>query len=87
MAGPWTEAQLVDLAQRAATKLCSSQESLTGVLEQMDADGAEDEMAFCKALDRVAFECTFCNNWYEQIYNVNRANDGPWICRECNEET
>lgn len=81
----WTEAELISLAQRVATELCRSSESLHVVLEQMDADGADDEMVFCKALDRLAFECTVCNNWYEQIYNVNRANDKQWVCKDCDE--
>lgn len=79
----WTEAELISLAQRAAAKLTGSSDALYTVLESMDAEGADEEMVFCKTLDRLAFECTVCNNWFEQVENVNRANDQPWMCREC----
>lgn len=81
----WTDTDLIKLARRAAEKLEGYSHSLQYVLEEMGEDGADDQMPFCRELDRLVFECQGCGYWHRQMYNATPGNS-EWKCTECAKE-
>jgi len=69
-----------DLGREAARLLLGTCKAVYDLGEEFE--GAENDMAFCDALDDKVFCCTDCGWWFE-----HPANDGPngaeWVCDEC----
>ena len=68
------------LAQQVADRLRGSCESLTNTLENMDAQGADDNAEFCAALDSLVFQCDCCEWWCDISEMV-----GDRQCSDCDE--
>lgn len=83
--GRLTDTALRDLARRVAPRLEGYSNSLQSALEKIDAEGADDQMAFCKELDRLVFECQKCGYWHGQIYNA-APDTAEWVCVDCAKE-
>lgn len=66
-----------------AYALLGTCQSLSQVLEFYEMESAEDDTAFCAALDRQVFCCDQCGWWFEVS---EMAQDDTWRCEECADE-
>lgn len=70
------------IAEKAAAKLEGTQSSLEQVLEDLDAEGADEIDEFCDRFDSLVFCCTQCDWWFNTSETGNDVY-GQWACEEC----
>lgn len=68
-------AEAEELATKVAEFLNGTCATLTGVLIQFEAEGADDDKEFCAALDDKVFECDTCG-WWHELSELASNDDG-----------
>jgi hypothetical protein len=72
------------LTRQIADDLIGTCNSLAVALEHRDADGVENDITFCAALDSLVFCCEGCD-WWCGIEELNN-DTGNERCDDCNDE-
>jgi hypothetical protein len=65
-----------------AYELQGSCQSLEALLEFHEMEGAENDAAFCNALDQLVFQCEGCG-WWCEISEMTDDEENDWNCTDC----
>lgn len=69
--------------QELAADLQGTSQSLNEALHKLWSLSEDDlDQEDCEALDELVFECTVCNNWFEQNEMAENCGDA-WVCEGC----
>lgn len=73
-----------DLADKVAAALTGTCRSMTDALEECGAEGMDEDLAFCEALDDQVFCCTDCSWWCEISEECSdEVGADELICADC----